>query len=186
MERWNSLPFLVRQIILGGVAFTIGAVLSFAYSYRPLYGALTWKVDSLEARLDERNFENSKLNDQVAKLRSEESTRVEPETFAQVETELERTKGALAKAEKKVASTDRKRREANKSADRWRKRYESIRDEPTAAPVLKNAAPAAPTPAAVAPENSLPTTRAAPTPTIKQTADPSVRRRQPDPILRRG
>ena len=59
MERWNSLPLILRQIILGVTLFVLGAGLSFAYSYRPLYGALTWKVESLESRLDERNLEKA-------------------------------------------------------------------------------------------------------------------------------
>ena len=39
----------------------IGGTLSFGYSYRPLHGALTWRVNDLEERIDARNFKNMKL-----------------------------------------------------------------------------------------------------------------------------
>jgi hypothetical protein len=137
MERWNSLPPILRQIILGAVLFMAGAALSFGYSYRPLHGALVWKVDALETRLDQRNRENLKLKDQLARVSEDESTRVEPETLAQVEKELSKTKQALQKAERESKRIDKKRRDANATADRWRKRYESLRDQQAALPAAK-------------------------------------------------
>ena len=144
MERWNSWPLIVRQILLGTALFLLGALLSFGYSYRPLHGALTWKVDSLETRLDERNRENATLSDELRVLRANEATRIEPEALAQIETELAQTKKALRKSEKKLKSAERKRRNANTNADRWRKRYESLRDTQPSSPAVVDSSPAAP------------------------------------------
>jgi len=186
MERWNSLPFIVRQIMLGVLLFVLGAALSFAYSYRPLHGALTWKVDSLEARLDERNIESTKLKDELARLEKQAKTSVDAETLAQVEAELSRTKAALKKSESVVELTERKRRDANSSADRWRKRYQALRDDQSALPAAKAPSSSAPSlnPAQVMPAvdaaaakpkpispSTLPSTPALPVPTEPNPAE---------------
>ena len=129
MEESNPLAFWIRRVLIGAGLFLAGAVLSFAYSYRPLHGELTWQVDELERRIDERNLENMKLGDELARLRSKNAEQVDPDTFAQVENELAKTKRSLAQAEKDLDRTDRKRKDANASASRWRKRYEGLRDQ---------------------------------------------------------
>jgi hypothetical protein len=128
MERWNSTPLILRHIIVGLALFVTGATLAFGYSYRPLHGALTWKIQELEVRLDERNREIFGTRDELKTLRADDSERVEPETLAQVERELEKTRSALRSAEKKTESAEKKRRDANANADRWRKRYEALND----------------------------------------------------------
>jgi len=173
MERWNSLPQLLRHTILGIAIFALGAVFSFAYSYRPLYGSLTFKVDSLEARLDERNREFLKLRDELTSFQNDESTRIEPERLSQVESELAKTKVALRDAEKKAKRAEGKRADANTNADRWRKRFESLRDQQRAMPASVEPSPAAP-PAAV----TSPTSPDAATPSIPSSAPDS----EPDPV----
>ena len=132
-----SLPPWLRTVLIGAGLFLLGGVLSFGYSYRPLHGALTWKVEQLEERLDARNLENMKLESEVAKLRSQEETRVDPDSFKQVERELEKTRTALAQAEKDLKRADRKRKDANASASTWRKRYESLREQTAVAAATK-------------------------------------------------
>ncbi|MEE8167128.1 MAG: hypothetical protein V3T64_16300 [Myxococcota bacterium] len=127
MVRWNSLPTFVRHILLGIGLFVGGAAFSFGYSYRPLHGALAWKVDQLQTRLDQRNLDDLVLRDELTKVSRQQATRVDPETLAQVERELDRTQRALGEAEKKIRRADRRRREANANADRWRERYETLR-----------------------------------------------------------
>ena len=139
MERWNSLPAIVRQIVLGFGLFVAGAAIAFGYSYRPLHGALSWRVDHLETRLDERNRENFALREELSKLKSDRAKSIDPATLEQVRTELDQTRGALASAEDKVERLEKQRRNANAGADRWRKRYEKLRDDKVR-PVL----PAAP------------------------------------------
>jgi hypothetical protein len=151
MTRWHSLPTFVRHIILGIGLFAGGAAFSFGYSYRPLHGALVWKVDQLETRLDQRNRDDLVLGDELAKLRSQQATRVDPETLAQVERELERTQSALSDAEKKIKRADRRRREANASADRWRDRFEALRDSQSTALPAAAANSATPEETALAP-----------------------------------
>ena len=143
MERWNALPPILRHILLGAALFVMGGSISFWYSYRPLHGALTWKVESLEARLDERNHEFLRLRDEFDRLSKDDSERIEPETLAQIESELAKTKRALEKAEAESKALDKKRQDANASADRWRKRFESLRDQQVAASAAANP-PAAP------------------------------------------
>ena len=149
MERWNSLPVWLRIGLVGIVSFVLGGLLAFGYSYRPLHGALAWKVDQLEARLDERNLENLKLTDELKTLRGIEEERIDPATLAQVEVELDQTKSVLKAAEAKIERLDRRRRDAIAGSDRWRKRYEKLRDGQArralpAAPAPKPAEPAAP------------------------------------------
>lgn len=160
MNEENSLPPWLRQALLGAGLFLAGAILAFGYSYRPLHGALSWKVDQLEARLDERNRENVQLSDALARVQSLESTRIDPDTLVQVETELTQTKRVLDQAEKDLKRAERKRKESLASAASWRKRFEALRDantsvattsppriessEPVTTP--KPAAPAAPAP----------------------------------------
>lgn len=129
MERWNSLPPLLRQILVAIVFFVIGAAGAFGYSYRPLHGALSFKVDVLEARIDERNRENTALKDQIASLQKEREASVEPEALAQVESELTKTRKALRVAEEKAKRAEGKERDASANASRWRKRFETLRDE---------------------------------------------------------
>lgn len=129
MNAENPLPGWARQILIGAAAFVVGGLIAFGYSYRPLHGALSWKVDSLEERLDERNRENLQLSDELARLQTDESERIEPEAFEQIQAELKKTRAALAKAEKAVDRAEQKRKKANSSAATWRKRYETLRDE---------------------------------------------------------
>jgi len=146
MEESKSLPRWVRLPLIGLGLFLAGGLLSFGYSYRPLHGAMTWKVAELEERIDERNLENLRLGDELARLRSKDASRIDPDTFSQVERELDKTKNALAQLEKDRKRADQKRKDANASASRWRKRYEELRDQQPTAPA--SAARAASIPAA--------------------------------------
>lgn len=130
-ENFLPLPRWLRHALIGVGLFLAGAALAFGYSYRPLHGALSWQVDQLEARLDERNRENVRLSDSLAKQKSNEATRIDPDTLAQVERELEQTKRVLNQAEKDLKRADRKRKESATSATKWRKRYEELRDAPS-------------------------------------------------------
>lgn len=159
MEESNPLAFWMRRVLVGAGLFLAGAVLSFGYSYRPLHGDLTWKVDELERRIDERNLENMKLGDELARLRSQNAEQVDPETYSKVEKELAKTKRALAQAEKDLDRTDRKRKDANASASRWRKRYEDLRDQQAVAAARAPepiAQPTAPAPLSASPAASAP------------------------------
>lgn len=144
MDESNSLPRWLRLMLAGMGLFLAGGLLTFGYSYRPLHGAMTWKVEELERRIDERNVENLKLGDELVRLRSMEASRIDPDTFSQIEGELRKTKKALAQSEKDLTRSDRKHKDANASASRWRERYEELRDQqsvPAAVPV----SPALPT-----------------------------------------
>jgi septal ring factor EnvC (AmiA/AmiB activator) len=135
MNGENPLPPWLRHALIGLGLFLAGAVLAFGYSYRPLHGALSWQVDQLESRLDERNRENVQLSDALAKQKTSEAKRIDPETLAQVERELDQTKRVLRQAEKDLKRAKRKRKESNASTSKWKKRYEELRDEATMAVV---------------------------------------------------
>ena len=135
-----SLPTWARHALIGLGLFLLGGLVAFGYSWRPLHGALSWKVDALEEKLDARNLENLNLADELARLRSQDAERVDPEAFTKLEQVLAKTESALSQAEKDLKRADRKRKEANASASRWRKRYESLRDEQASMP----SSPAAP------------------------------------------
>jgi hypothetical protein len=135
MDDENPLPPWARQILIGIGLFILGAVFAFGYSYRPLHGALSWKVDELETRLDERNREIVQLRDQLAVLESNDESRIDPETLAQVKKELEQTQRVLTKTEKDLDKIDRQRRDASSSASTWRKRFEELRDAPAPVPI---------------------------------------------------
>lgn len=149
MNGENSLPGWLRQILIGIALFFAGAILAFGYSYRPLHGALTWKIDRLETRLDERNRENVRLRDTLARQKAIEEKKVDPETLAQVERELEETKRVLTRTERDLKRAEKKRKAALASATRWRKRFEELRDAPapTPSPEPVALAPAPPGPA---------------------------------------
>jgi hypothetical protein len=132
MSTLTELPPWLRQIAIGLALFLIGGAISFGYSYRPLHGAKNWQIEQLETRLDEVNRENLALADQLASLRRADAGRIDPEALEQVEKELEKTRVALARAEKEMKSLDQKRREADSGATRWRKRYEDLRDSQAA------------------------------------------------------
>lgn len=142
MDDSFKLPGWARQVLIGAGLFVLGGLIAFGYSWRPLHGSLTWKVAALEEKLDARNLENLKLSDELARLRSLEAERVDPEAFREAQASLETTETALAQAKKDLARAERKRKDANASAHTWRKRYEKLRDEASRAPV-----PAAPAPA---------------------------------------
>jgi hypothetical protein len=142
MPDTNSLPAPLRLGLIGLVLFLAGGLISFGYSYRPLHGAKTWKISELEQRLDERNRENMTLGDELARFRTEEKSRVDPETLEQIEQELAKTRSTLKQLEKDLALADRKRKESDGNANRWRKRFETLRDDIAAAPAAP--APAAP------------------------------------------
>lgn len=165
MDESNPLAFWLRRVLIGAGLFLAGAVLSFAYSYRPLHGDLTWKIGELERRIDERNLENQTLGDELARLRSQNATQVDPESHAKLEKELASAQKALAQAEKDLDRTDRKRKDANASASRWRKRYEDLRDQQSVAAARAAAPVRRPTPAA-------PDSSAAPTPSAGAGAPP--------------
>lgn len=147
MQAEFSIPGWLRLTLIGLGLFVAGGAISFGYSYRPLHGALTWRVEHLESRLDERNLELQKMEDELQALRSSDEERVDPETLSQVESELKKTRNALASLEKKHATAEQKRKDANASARTWRKRFESLqtaqRDSPPTPP------PAAPAPVPV-------------------------------------
>ncbi len=128
MNGENPLPLWARHALIGVGLFLAGALLAFGYSYRPLHGALSWQVDRLESRLDERNRENVQLSDALAKQETFEATRIDPATLAQVERELEQTKRVLNQAARDLKRTERKRRESVASTTKWRKRFEELRD----------------------------------------------------------
>jgi hypothetical protein len=132
------LPLWFRHVLIGLGLFLAGAVLAFGYSYRPLHGALTWQVDQLESRLDERNRENVELSDMLARQKSNDATRIDPETLAQVERELDQTKRVLNQAEKDLKRSKRKQKQSAASATKWRKRFETLRDAPS---TVANTAP---------------------------------------------
>jgi hypothetical protein len=157
-ENLRRLPTWFRHALIGLGLFLAGAILAFGYSYRPLHGALMWQVDQLEERLDERNRENVELSDLLARQKSNAATRIDPDTLAQVEKELEQTKRVLNQAEKDLKRAKRKHKESASSASTWRKRFEKLRDasaavaenapspieNPTAGTPLLETAPAAP------------------------------------------
>ena len=161
MNGENSLPGWLRQILIGIALFFAGAVLAFGYSYRPLHGALTWKIDRLETRLDERNRENLRLNDALARQKAIEAEKVDPETLARVEQELEETKRVLTRTERDLKRAEKKRKKALASATRWRERFEELRDAPTSAsspePLAQTPVPAGSDPIAPAHGSSPPT-----------------------------
>jgi hypothetical protein len=130
MNGENPLPLWARQILIGIGLFLSGAILAFGYSYRPLHGALSWQVDQLESRLDERNRENLALSDQLATQKSADAMRIDPETLAQVKRELDQTKRVLSQAEKDFRRAESKRKDANASAAKWRKRFKEIEGRP--------------------------------------------------------
>lgn len=139
MNEEHSLPLWVRRGLIGVGLFLAGAILAFGYSYRPLHGALSWQVDQLEARLDERNRENVQLRDAIAKQQSMDSTRIDPATLAQVKKELAQTKRVLDQAEKDLKRTERKRKDTVASAATWRKRFETLRDTTTSVATISPA-----------------------------------------------
>ncbi len=132
MDESNRLPAWLRRALIGAALFLAGGLIAFGYSYRPLHGSMTWKIEELEQRIDERNRTNMMLGDELARLRSQDASRIDPITFAQVERELDKTNNALVQAEKDLKRAERKRIDANASASRWRKRYEGLRDQPSA------------------------------------------------------
>lgn len=177
MHESFALPSWARKVLICAGLFLLGGILAFGYSYRPLHGALAWKVDQLEDRIDARNLENLKLIDEIARLRASESTRIDPESFATLESEVSKTRVALEQAQKDLKRANRKRKDSNESVNRWRKRYETLRDEsaeatnvsPVAAPdsaPQRIAGPATPSPAAAAPA---PTVSPAPSPSAPET-----------------
>jgi len=191
MHRFLALPLWLRQIVIGLGLFIAGGLFAFGYSYRPLHGARIWQIQQLESRLDSVNRENLALHDELARLRSASSDHVDPETLAQVERELEKTKTALAKAEKGLKSSEARRRELASKATRWQRRYEDLRDAPAPQPVPAAAAseepplasapadrsPRAPSPAAAdLPPESRPAAPAAPvrSPTGSATGSPEA------------
>ncbi|MCA9505600.1 MAG: hypothetical protein KC616_21090, partial [Myxococcales bacterium] len=123
MDGDNFLADLARKVAIAVGLFVAGGVIAFGYSWRPLHGALTWKVEQLEARLDERNLENRRLRDELEQLRSSEAEAIDPERLAQTEGDLEKARRALAAAEKRVEQVERQRKDADSGAERWRKRY---------------------------------------------------------------
>jgi hypothetical protein len=127
-ENFLPLPPWFRHTLIGVGLFLAGAILAFGYSYRPLHGALAWQVDQLEERLDQRNRENVELSDLLGRQKSNEATRIDPDTLAQVEKELEQTKRVLNQAEKDLKRSKRKQKESAASATKWRKRFEVLRD----------------------------------------------------------
>jgi len=140
----NSLRRWIQNTLIGVGLFVVGAALAFGYSYRPLHGAMTWKVTELERRIDDRNLENQQMKDELTQLRSSEANRIDPKTFSQVERELDKTKKALAQAQKDLGRAETKRKEANSGASRWRKRYEELRDQLATAPASPAAKPTNP------------------------------------------
>jgi len=171
MDDSFTLPGWARQVLIGAGLFVLGGLIAFGYSWRPLHGSLTWKVAALEEKLDARNLENLKLSDELARLRSLEAERVDPEAFREAQASLETTETALAQAKKDLARADRKRKDANASARTWRKRYEKLRDETSRAPI-----PAAPAPAPAAAEAAPPTTPPAesPAPASPEAPEPAI------------
>lgn len=170
MEFWNALPGWFRQIAIALVCFTVGALGAFGYSYRPLHGALTFKVEALEQRIDQRNRENLALKDEVALLQSGESSCIQPEELEEVKRELGQIHFALGESQAEVERVERNLRDANANANRWRKRFHSIRD--AAEPTL----PAAPTPA---PQASAPPAASPPAPASPATSNPAPLRPEP-------
>lgn len=147
MQRFQALPLWLRQTLIGLGLFVAGGLFAFGYSYRPLHGARIWQIQRLESRLETVNRENLALHDELAQLRSATSDQVDPETLAQVERELEKTKAALARAEKGLKSSEARRRELASKATRWQRRYEELRDAPAPDPVpaaVSNARPVLP------------------------------------------
>ena len=47
-----SLPTWARHALIGLGLFLLGGLVAFGYSWRPLHGALSWKVDALEENDD--------------------------------------------------------------------------------------------------------------------------------------
>ena len=90
-----------------------------------------------------------KLSDALARRRSLEVERVDPEAFREAQSSLETAETALAQAKKDLARAERMRKDANASARTWQKRYEKLLDETSRAPIP--AAPAVPPAESVAP-----------------------------------
>jgi hypothetical protein len=154
MDESNPLPLWLRHAMIGLGLFLAGGLFAFGYSYRPLHGAISWQVSELEMRIDERNLENQKLADELARLRSQDAARIDPETFAQVQRDLEKASKSLTQSEKDLERSERKRKEANSSANRWKKRFEELRDQPAPIPASVPAAPLPPPSGSVSPPAS--------------------------------
>lgn len=162
-----TLPGWARQALIGAGLFGLGGLIAFGYSWRPLHGSLTWKVAALEERLDARNLENLKLSDELARRRSLEAERVDPEAFREAQSSIETAETALAQAKTDLVRAERKRKDANASARTWRKRYEKLLDETSRAPI-----PAAPAEADAGPPMVPPDESAAPA--SPETPEPAI------------
>jgi hypothetical protein len=148
--------------LIGVSLFLAGAILAFGYSYRPLHGALSWQVDHLEARLDQRNLENLRLADQLAAQKSVAATAIDPETFAQVERELDQTKRVLNQAERDLKRAKQKRKNADLSASKWQQRFRELERQPAPVAALSTPSPDASREAEIEEGQAVADTRIAP------------------------
>jgi hypothetical protein len=116
---------LRKFVVIAGIylgTFLAGGLVTFAYSYHPLHNAKNWQIEYLESRMAAKTTKLESVKREVGKLRTEALGRPDFETFENVQDGLGKAEKKIASLEKKAAWSDSKIAELERSRASWKNR----------------------------------------------------------------
>lgn len=114
---------LARRVGIHVGVFLAGALIAFVYSYAPLHSAKNWKIDYLEERLDASRLQIEDLERNLADVQKKMRTRADPEAFRLLQGELAVTDDTIGDLESKLARSQRRVKDLERSRDSWKAKH---------------------------------------------------------------
>ena len=115
MPGW--LKLLWRHPLPFVVAFALGTLCAFAFSYAPLHTSKNWKIDYLEGRVDAQNQKIGELEQELQGARAQTRGRPDPEELDALRTELEQVQAELAGSKTETRRSRSKVRDLQRSLE---------------------------------------------------------------------
>jgi hypothetical protein len=112
------------RVYLG--TFVAGGLLAFAYTYYPLHSAKDWKIDHLEARLQEETIRFTELDAEFRTMRGRVESQPDHEAFDALQEEVAGATTRRGELEEKLNRADRKIRDLEKSRGSWEAKYAKL------------------------------------------------------------
>ncbi len=146
----RSWPLVLwRNPLLFAMAFVLGGVAAFAYSYAPLHRAKDWRIDYLESRVESRNAQTKGLEVDLENARKSLAGVPSTEELQGMRAQLAEDSALVASGRREIDGLAAKLKRMTRSRDSWKSRHaDAAAQVEELEQAIAGAAPAPPEPPA--------------------------------------